>query len=61
MTYIEFLLYYDPIFGVNTTNKSCWHDFVTGNLLVLPEVEFSKKSEENRIVTEPIKTVPLYF
>ena len=61
MMYNKLLLFYDPLSGVNVTNRSCWHDFVKGNLLVLPEDGFPERNKENEVVTEPIKIEPLEF
>ena len=61
MTYIDFLFYCDPLFGVNVANRSRWHGFVTGDFLVLPEEKISENNTEKKKVTEPITVEPLNF
>ena len=61
MTYIDFLLYCDPLFGVNVANRSRWHGFVTGNFLVLPEEKIPENDKKKKKVTEPIKVKPMNF
>ena len=55
----------DPIFGINERNwtNSGYHNFITGNLRVLPIVKSSDdfENKENNVITEPIIIKPISF